>query len=108
MEFSPNGLISKNIDLIFSEEELFYSSYNFIILDNKKTLNGMYKSILEYSQIYFMFNASKIFEEKLYMVVYYFIKIKLYLLINVNLITKATLNTIYDNELILLIILYII
>lgn len=98
VQFSPNNPITK-IETIYSKEELFYIGYNFAILEEKRSFLEIYLSILEFCQIFFMFNTPvKIYEEKKNIIIYYSIKIQLHLLISVKLITNSTLNKIYDNE----------
>lgn len=99
VQMSSSYLINKQIQIFYSKEELFYMSFNFLILEDKRNFEEIYKGLLEFCQIYFIFSAPvKIFEDKILIIVYYCIKLELHFLVNQYFITQKQINDIYDNK----------
>ena len=99
IEYNNSSTYPKQLDLIFSKEELFYKGYNFALLEDKRSVFQIYKDILSYCQIWFVFNAKvKIYEDIKVIIVYYCTKIELHLLINAKLMNNNEINKIYDGK----------
>ena len=88
----------ENIKLI--NEELFYSGLSVSILEDKRTFKEIYIDILCHSQIIFYFMPNYyIYEDQRLTVIYYSIKIYLYLIIIIILLNSTSIiNQIYNND----------
>ena len=98
IEFLPYAN-PKQLEFLFTKEELFYNGYNFAVLEDKRSIFEIYRDILSYCQIWFIFNEKvKIFEDVRAIILYYCTKIELHLLINAKLMNNIEINKIYDDE----------
>ena len=88
------------MEKIYSREEYFYFGYLLARIEDKRDLFEIYMDLLEQCQLIFkFFNAPfNIYEDRKYQVLYYSIKINLYLLFNSLLINDSVINNIYDNK----------
>ena len=96
-----NNNSSKTDEIIqLTNEELFYSGFSVAILKDKRTFKEIYFDILKHCQIiiYFMPNFF-IYEDYRLTIIYYIIKLYLYLFINIIFYNNNNvINSIFDNE----------
>lgn len=90
--------IQKDIDL--TKEELFYSGYSVVMLQDKRSFKEIYFDILSHCQIiYYCFPNFFIYEEKIITMIYYSLKLFLYFIIIIFLFNDfSIINKIYDNK----------
>jgi hypothetical protein len=97
--FNKN-IIDKKVNIKLTNEELFYSGLSVSILEDKRTFKEIYIDILCHCQIIFYFMPNYyIYEDKRLTVVYYSIKISLYLIIIIIFLNSSwVINQIYNND----------
>ena len=95
-----NNKIKKKENIKLTNEELFYSGLSVSILEDKRTFKEIYIDILCHCQIIFYFMPNYyIYEDRRITIIYYSIKIYLYLIIIIILLNSASvINHIYKNE----------
>ena len=110
---NSNNNINKNNNLIFSHnnkkysskikytrEEYFYFGYLLARIEDKRSIFEIYLDLLEQCQIIFKFcfTPFNIYEDFKLQLIYYSIKIQLYIFFNCLLIKSNIINNIYDNK----------
>ena len=95
-----NNRINKKANIQLTNEELFYSGFSVSILEDKRTFKEIYIDILCHCQIIFYFMPNYfIYEDQRLTVIYYSIKISLYLIILIILLNSSSvINQIYKND----------
>ena len=85
---------------ILSPDELFYCDYKTACHLDKRTLMKIYYDILSHCQIIFLFCPNFfIYEDIDIIILYYFIKLQLYFIVNILLLnSNYVINSIYDNR----------
>ena len=95
-----NNRTNKKVSIKLTNEELFYSGLSVSILEDKRTVKEIYIDILCHCQIIFYFLPNYyIYEDQRLTVIYYTIKISLYLIILIFLLNSSSvINKIYNNN----------
>ena len=90
----------KDIKFNFTSDELFYINYTPAYIHDKRNLKQIYFDILSHCQIIFTFiQYFFIYEDIDIIILYYSIKINLYIIINIILLNDNSLiNKIYDKQ----------
>ena len=97
-QINPN-IIQTFENLEYSREEYFYFRYLLARIQDKRTTNEIYLDLLEHCQVIYKFCVSpfNIYEGRMLQIIYYLLKIDLFLIFNCSFITNNTINNIYDN-----------
>ena len=92
--------MKKKENIKLTNEELFYSGLSVSILEDKRTFKEIYIDILCHCQIIFYFMPNYyIYEDQRITVIYYSIKIYLYLILIIILLNSTSvINHIYNND----------
>ena len=94
-----NSNIKKNENIILSSDGLFYLSHTNSIIYDKRTFIQIYFDILSHCQIFFIKKFFFIYEDKKTTIIYYSIKLNLYIIFNIiQLNSVSIINKIYDNK----------
>ena len=95
-----NSNIKKNENIILSSDGLFYLSHTNSIIYDKRTFIQIYFDILSHCQIFFFIKKFFfIYEDKKTTIIYYSIKLNLYIIFNIiQLNSVSIINKIYDNK----------
>lgn len=88
------------MEKIYSREEYFYFGYLLARIEDKRDLLEIYIDLLEQCQLIFkFFNAPfNIYEDRKLQIMYYTIKLNLFILFNSLFITNSVINNLYDNK----------
>ena len=95
-----NNLTINNTTSYYVREEYFYFGYLLARIEDKRDIFHIYIDLLEQCQIIFKFCFCpfNIYEDRKLQLIYYLIKINLYLLFNCLLINSSVINNIFDGE----------
>ena len=95
-----NNLNINNTKSIYVREEYFYFGYLLARIEDKRDIFRIYIDLLEQCQIIFKFFLCpfNIYEDRKLQLIYYLIKINLYLVFNCLLINSSVINNIFDDK----------
>ena len=98
--YNNNTQVNQMDNNILTKEELFYSGYSVVMLEDKRPFKEIYFDILSHCQIIFYFLQNfYIYEDTRLTFLYYTIKLFLYfILIVISLNEISIINQIYDNN----------
>lgn len=89
----------KRSKLLYTKEEYFYFGYALAILEDKRSIIEIYKNILEHCQIIFIFfSPMLIFEDFKQIIIYYLMKIQLYIFFHILFFKNSLIDKIYDDK----------
>ena len=95
-----NTQVNQIVNNILTKEELFYSGYSVVILQDKRTFKEIYFDILSHCQIiYYFLQNFYIYEDTRLTFIYYTIKLFLYFILTVIFLNDISIiNQIYDHN----------